>query len=104
MEYPQNAIIVLIIKYEFIKNICPLMKITYIAGVEIQLCRSGGTGRHAVFRAQCPYGRGGSTPPFGIYFLSKIKLLISFVYDLYSYIIFTMGCREIFHLSGFYCL
>ncbi len=27
--------------------------------------RSGGTGRHAVFRAQCPYGCAGSNPAFG---------------------------------------
>lgn len=26
------------------------------------LCRSGGTGRHAALRGQCPNGRGGSTP------------------------------------------
>ena len=28
-------------------------------------CRSGGTGRRAVFRAQCPCGRAGSNPAFG---------------------------------------
>ena len=28
--------------------------------------RSGGTGRRAAFRAQCPYGRVGSNPTFGI--------------------------------------
>ena len=33
----------------------------------IRRCRSGETGRHAVFRAQCLNGRGGSNPPFGIF-------------------------------------
>ena len=38
-------------------------------------CRSGGTGRRAAFRAQYPYGCGGSSPPFGI-LSCLVKLLV----------------------------
>jgi hypothetical protein len=44
------------------------------------LGRSGGTGRHAVFRAQWMYVRGGSNPPSGIFYLAK-KMLTGQKYD-----------------------
>ena len=42
----------------------PDMTLNDVVLANVTVCESGGIGRRAGFRFQCPLGRGGSTPPF----------------------------------------
>ncbi len=57
--------------------LCPTLKKNRLRTVLIRnICRNGGIGRRARFRGVCPYGRGGSTPPFGTDICNSMQIKV----------------------------